>query len=94
MAKKGTSVNTKRAASRSESEPRCVAIAERGIADINTYIDFMSALMTDIVTQRVTSAVGSATSSVGGKLLKAAEMRIKYGKKNEKGEGQSLQLTS
>lgn len=39
----------------------------------------MSALMSDIISGRVTPAVGNATCNAGGKLLKIVEMQYKYG---------------
>lgn len=42
----------------------------------------MSALMTDIISSRVTPAVGNAACNAGGKLLKVVEMQHKYGTQN------------
>lgn len=61
------------------SEPRSLAISEKGIATGSQFAALMSALMGDIVSGRVTPAVGNATCNAGGKLLKVVEMQYKYG---------------
>ena len=43
----------------------------------------MSALMSDVVLEAVTPQVANAAINAGGKLLKAAEMQLKYGQKKE-----------
>ena len=59
--------------------PQCVAIAERGIRTAPQFAGFMSALIGDIVSRRMTPEVGNAACNAGGKLLKVVEMQYKYG---------------
>lgn len=42
------------------------------------FADFMSSLMTAVVAGRVTPSVANAAANLGGKLLKAVEMQLKY----------------
>lgn len=44
----------------------------------------MSALMSDVLLGDVTPQVANAAINAGGKLLKAAEMQLKYGKDGRK----------
>jgi hypothetical protein len=52
----------------------------------------MSSLMGDILSGRVTPAVGNATCNAGGKLLKVVEMQYKYGTQNGNQGNRSLRL--
>lgn len=61
------------------SEPTSLRIAERGIKTGFDFADLMSTLMSDIISGRVTPAVGNAACNAGGKLLKIVEMQYKYG---------------
>jgi len=72
---------------------RSLAIAERGIATSRNFKDFMSALMTDIVSGSVTPSVGNAACNAGGKLLKVVELEQKYGVTG-RGQGKYIALTS
>jgi hypothetical protein len=53
----------------------------------------MSALMSDLIEQRVSPGIGNAACNAGGKLLKVVEMNYKYGTTSSSG-GKVLQLTS
>jgi len=60
------------------AEPRSLPISE----NVKTGSDFarlMSALMSDIISGRVTPSVGNAACNAGGKLLKVVEMQNKFG---------------
>lgn len=60
------------------AEPRSLSISE----NVKTGSDFarlMSALMSDIISGRVTPSVGNAACNAGGKLLKVVEMQNKFG---------------
>lgn len=59
--------------------PRSLAISERGIRTGSDFAGFVSALMGDIISGRVTPSVGNAACNAGGKLLKIVEMQYKYG---------------
>lgn len=52
----------------------------------------MSGLMSDLVEGRVTPQVGNAACNAGGKLLKAVEMRYKYGTLQPGQEPKSIEL--
>lgn len=60
-------------------EPRSLKIAEKGIKTGHDFANLMSALMTDLISGRITPATGNAACNAGGKLLKAVEMQHKYG---------------
>lgn len=62
-----------------KTQPRSLGISERGIHTGSQFAGLMSALMGDIISGRVTPAVGNATCNAGGKLLKIVEMQYKYG---------------
>lgn len=64
------------------SEPRSLAISEKGIKTGSQFANLMSAMMGDIISGRVTPAVGNAACNAGGKLLKIVEMQYKYGTQN------------
>lgn len=70
---------SKRAKSTAGEAPRALAISERGIRTGADFANTMSALMSDIIAGRVAPQVGNAACNAGGKLLKAAEMQMKYG---------------
>lgn len=49
--------------------------------------------MSDVIEGRVTPSVGNAACNAGGKLLKAAELQIKYGQKRAGHAAPVLRLT-
>jgi hypothetical protein len=63
----------------SRTEPRSLAISERGIKTGADFASVMSNLMGDIISGRVTPAIGNAACNAGGKLLKIVEMQYKFG---------------
>ena len=72
--------------------PKSLALS----GSIRTGRDFancMSALMSDIISGRITPAVGNAACNAGGKLLKVVEMQAKYGTKGDGDSGKTLALT-
>lgn len=62
-----------------ERTPRSLAIAQRGIGTSRDFAQYMSALMCDVVEGRLNPGVCNAAVNAGGKLLKCAEMELKYG---------------
>jgi len=54
-------------------------MSERGIRTGSDFASFMSALMGDILSGRVTPSVGNAACNAGGKMLKVVEMQYRYG---------------
>ena len=75
-----------------ESQPRSLAISERGIRTGGDFATLMSALMSDIIGGRVSPQVGNAACNAGGKLLKIVEMQYQYGKQIHPGGGRELSL--
>lgn len=79
MANEIASPASDKSAASSNGEPRSLAISERGISTGSDFAGLMSALMGDIISGRVTPAVGNAACNAGGKLLKIVEMQYRYG---------------
>jgi hypothetical protein len=73
--------------------PRSLSLAARGIRTGADFSQVMSALISDIIEEKVTPQVANAACNAGGKLLKVVEMQIKYGKrKNDADPHPILQL--
>ncbi len=66
-----------------KQEPRSLKLAEQGIRTGADFANMMSALMSDIIGERITPNVANATVNAGGKLLKVVEMQYKYGGKSD-----------
>ena len=60
--------------------PRSLEIAQRGIYSDKDFAQCMSALMSDLIEERLTPGVGNAVVNAGGKLLKLVELRNRYGR--------------
>lgn len=52
----------------------------------------MSALMTDVIEGNITPQVVNASVNAGGKMLKAVEMQLKYGKTEDAQPNRVLKL--
>lgn len=76
------------------TQPRSLRIAERGIQTGAEFANLMSAMMSDIISSRITPAVGNAACNAGGKLLKVVEMQYKYGTQNGGTGSRSLSLAT
>jgi hypothetical protein len=63
-----------------------MAIAARGITTGHDFANFMSALMSDLISGTVAPNVGNAACNAGGKLLKAVEMQMRHGTANAQGQ--------
>lgn len=61
------------------TDPRSLAISERGIKTGSDFAGMMSALMGDLIAGRITPQVGNAVCNAGGKLLKVVEMQHRLG---------------
>ena len=72
-----------------QTEPRCLAIANRGIKTSHDFACAMSALMSDLMEGLISPNIGNATCNAGGKLLKVVEMQFKYGTEGA-GSGQKV----
>ena len=76
---KATVQNRKARTTEEQVEPKCVASAERGIRTGADFAGFMSNLISDVVTRRVTPEVANAACNAGGKMLKVTEMQWRHG---------------
>lgn len=95
MANQGKTSIAKRASAFIKStEPRSLRIAEHGVRTGSEFADLMSAMMSDIISSRITPAVGNAACNAGGKLLKVVEMQYKYGTQNGGKGSRTLSLAS
>jgi hypothetical protein len=79
MAKEESSTDTNGKAD-IERAPRCLGLARKGIRTGSEYADITSALMSDLIEGLISPQIGNAVCNAGGKLLKVAELQIKYGK--------------
>lgn len=70
--------------------PKSVQIASSGIDSSSKVISFTSALIADVMTERVTTKVASTVCNAMGKMLKAAELERKY---SNDGTAQPFSLT-
>lgn len=68
----------------SGSAARSLDIAERGIKTSRDFRDFMSALMSDVISGAVTPQITNAACNAGGKMLKMVDLEYKYGTRPEK----------
>lgn len=62
-----------------KAQPRCLPIAARGIETSRDFAGMMSALMSDIIEERIDARAANAVCNAGGKLLKIVELQQKYG---------------
>lgn len=60
--------------------PRSVQIASRGVRDDASAFDFLSALIADVMTDKVHHRTANTTINALGKMQKLADMRLRYGK--------------
>lgn len=65
---------------------RSLAIAAKGITTGHDFANFMSALMSDLISGAIAPQVGNAACNAGGKLLKAVEMQMRHGTANAQGQ--------
>jgi hypothetical protein len=77
-----------------DGQPRSLAISDRGIKTGAHFADLMSAMMSDIISGRITPAVGNAACNAGGKLLKVVEMQYKFGTQSGNQGDKTLILAS
>lgn len=64
-----------------KEQPRSLALAERGVKTGADFANMMSALMSDIISERIAPEIANAACNAGGKLLKVVEMQYRYGGK-------------
>lgn len=65
-------------------------VAEIRIFDGDSFL--MSALMSDLIEEKITPGVGNAVCNAGGKLLKVVELQAKYGRAGDGSPDKVLQL--
>lgn len=73
-------------------QPRCLALARPGITNDRQFANVMSALMTDLIEGTISPGAGNSVCNAGGKLLKVAELRLKYGQVGKGSGEKTLQL--
>lgn len=54
-------------------------IAADGITSSNNFGKLMSAIISDVLNNRISTDVANAACNAGGKMLKCIELRFKYG---------------
>lgn len=60
-------------------EVKSLTYSQKGIKTSQDFANMMSALMSDIITGKISPQVGNAVCNAGGKLLKIVEMQYRYG---------------
>lgn len=65
---------------------KSLPIARHGITNGWDFANLMSALMSDVIDDKVSPAKANAVCNVGGKWLKVIEMQLKYGRPGQNGE--------
>ena len=61
---------------------RTLTAAAKGVKTSSDFKNYMSGLMSDLVTGKVAPQTATAVCNAGGKLLKVVEMEYKYGRKD------------
>lgn len=67
--------------------PASLRVAERGLRSSVDFRDFMSGLMSDVISGRVNPGVANAACNAGGKLLKMVELEMRYAQSPERPRG-------
>jgi hypothetical protein len=65
--------------------PRSAAIADRGIETTQDFLNFQNALLSDLLSKRLTVQEVNAATNTSGKMLKAAELQRKHGRNDAQG---------
>jgi hypothetical protein len=71
---------------------RSLAIANHGVTTAPQFGQLMSALISDLASQRLAPNIANAMVNAGGKMLKCVEMQYKYGKTLDNGKTVPLAL--
>lgn len=71
-----------------QASPKCAAIAEAGITNSQQTIAYLSALIADASSGRVTTGLVHGTCNAIGKMLRVVEMEVRYGTVNGGGNGE------
>ncbi len=59
--------------------PKSLQIAEGGVETSRDFRNLMSAIMSDVISGRLTPSMTNAACNAGGKLLKMVDLEYKYG---------------
>ena len=86
----------KKAVRAKKASPRCAKLAAAGIRTANDFALMMSAVMSDVIEERIGPTTANAVCKAGSGLLKVVEMQHRYGKQNPAFPGQHkvLELVS
>lgn len=77
------------------STPRSLAVFAGGIRSDKEFINGMAAMMADLIEGSVTPAVANSVCKAGGNMLKAIELKYRYGRRaDDPGNEKTLQLAS
>lgn len=74
----------------SASSGKSRELARNGVATGAEFSDLMSALMSDLLQEKVTPGVANAVCNAGGKMLRLVELRYKYGRPSQRTQGELL----
>jgi hypothetical protein len=77
-----------------EESAKSIPHFERGIANCGQLSKGMSLLMSDVLSERVSTTVANSVCNAAGKMLKSVEMQQRYGKTVAKTGEKELQLIS
>jgi len=73
-------------------EPHCRKVLEAGVNEIGQLIKVFSLIMADLICERLTPQLANSITNAGGKLMKAEELKQKYGRNNPGQDGKELRL--
>ena len=72
--------------------PNCLAIGERGVKTAQDFAQFMSAMMGDVITGRLSCNKAAAATRSGAALLKVIEMQYRYGNETDQPGKRTVRL--
>lgn len=67
------------------TKSRSSQVAGRGIKSTQDFMNLMEATIQDLAEERISPQRANAMTNAGGKMLKAAEMQERWGRRNEHG---------
>ena len=72
--------------------PNCLSIGERGVRTAQDFAQFMSAMMGDVISGRLSATKAATATRSGMALLKVIEMQYRYGSETEQPGKRTLRL--
>lgn len=84
----------RKAVSTRRAKPRSLAIAAEGVSTGHDFANLMSALMCDLIDDRIEPKVSNAVCNAGGKLLRIVELQMRHGTADESTARKTLTLTA